>query len=324
MHGFRTLFFALVAATSLAAASLDDAAGLAQREEAAFQGHRQARGRTVRSVVLDHGKRLKMKRQTQNQQEEAARNQAWADNFAKQNESWQKAANADLARGETPQEFDEYVKSHGGESSDSSAPAAAASKGSAGLPASVGASKQNVNLAKSNAKQCGTKKQSSGSASSSSSAASQTASSSGSKDSGKASSSSSSASSSSTSSSSSSSSGGLSGVLNLVSNGKATYYNTGLGACGWTNKDSDYIVALPVGVWNKLGGTKSNGNIVCGKKIKVSNGNGKTIEVEVTDQCPSCDDSHLDLSPSAFSALGDQSQGVIKISWGWVGQVPGQ
>lgn len=92
---------------------------------------------------------------------------------------------------------------------------------------------------------------------------------------------------------------------------------------GWTNSDTDYIAALPVGTWNRLGGSKSNGNVVCGHDLKISNGD-KAITVKVVDQCPSCADNHVDLSPAAFEALGSKDKGVLPVSWGWVGAVPHQ
>ena len=86
------------------------------------------------------------------------------------------------------------------------------------------------------------------------------------------------ASSSSSSSSSSSGSGLLAGVLDVVTGGEATFFEVGLGACGWTNSDSDYIVALSHNLWDQYG------NAVCNKKIRVSNGS-KTIDVTVVDEC---------------------------------------
>ncbi|PWN29701.1 hypothetical protein BDZ90DRAFT_217216, partial [Jaminaea rosea] len=106
-------------------------------------------------------------------------------------------------------------------------------------------------------------------------------------------------------------------------NGKATFWGPGMGACGWTRKETDLVAALPIGLWNKLGGTITNGNIVCGHKLKVSNGK-VAVTVEITDQCGSCEDVHLDLSPAAFDQLGPKEKGILDISWGWIGPVPHQ
>ncbi|KAM3082067.1 hypothetical protein ACMFMG_004519 [Clarireedia jacksonii] len=94
--------------------------------------------------------------------------------------------------------------------------------------------------------------------------------------------------------------------------GDLTYYDVGLGACGWTNTDSQMVVALSHG----LMGTQSNGNPNCGKKIKVSYG-GKSVVVEVVDKCMGCNTYDLDLSPAAFSALAPESAGRIKGTWVW-------
>lgn len=96
--------------------------------------------------------------------------------------------------------------------------------------------------------------------------------------------------------------------------GEATYYTPGLGACGWTNSDSDFIAALNVDQFNSFG-SMSNGNPVCGKMVEISYNGGTPIQVEITDKCPGCAYGDLDLSPAAFSALADQSLGRIDISW---------
>lgn len=245
MHGFRSLLVALVAATTLVAASPDGVAAdvvVAQRDSA-FAHHNQARGRTVRSIVLDHGKRLKIKREIQSQQEAARNNEEWTENFHKQNAAWQKAANESLKQGKTPLEFDEWVKSQGGDSdsSDSSSdsqPTTTSSAASLDVTGSAG----NQNLAQS-AKQCKSKTTTAATAAATSSndddsqddeVSDDSDSDSDSTSSSAASSSSpsatkSSSSSASSSSSSSSSSGGLANALNVVQNGKATFYNTGLG-----------------------------------------------------------------------------------------------
>ncbi|WVR06668.1 hypothetical protein IAU60_003700 [Kwoniella sp. DSM 27419] len=95
--------------------------------------------------------------------------------------------------------------------------------------------------------------------------------------------------------------------------GQATYFEVGLGACGWTNVDSDYIVAVnsPQYGLNGYGGN-------CGQTLEITNtDNGKKITAYVADECPTCSWGSLDLSPSAFSALtdGNMDLGVFPISW---------
>ncbi|PWN22827.1 hypothetical protein BCV69DRAFT_98947 [Microstroma glucosiphilum] len=130
------------------------------------------------------------------------------------------------------------------------------------------------------------------------------------------------ASSTASSSSTSTGTGLLSGVSDITENGEITYFSVGLGACGYTDSDSDYIAALPVGLWNSIGGADVwEGNIVCNKKIKISKGD-TVITVTVRDQCPTCANNHLDLSPSAFKALAPLVEGEVSVSWGWVGGEP--
>ncbi|KAM3073595.1 hypothetical protein ACMFMF_006798 [Clarireedia jacksonii] len=71
--------------------------------------------------------------------------------------------------------------------------------------------------------------------------------------------------------------------------GDLTYYDVGLGACGWTNTDSQMVVSY----------------------------GGKSVVVEVVDKCMGCNTYDLDLSPAAFSALAPESAGRIKGTWVW-------
>lgn len=355
MHALRSILLALVAASTLAVASPDEAAAaVGNNDMAARSQSYHARGRSVRDMIRDHGKRLTAKRRAQSEQEQqASKIKAWADNRAKQNTEWQADAMEALKQGKTPQAFDTWLKAHGGDyetdspfndsnddsdddssdddSNDDSSDAddddddVSTSTASSAAASSTAASRCNRKT-RSHSRATSSASPSAASSSSASVSASVTnvnniaQNIAAARTTSTAKPAASTSSSSNSSNKSSSGSGLLSGAVDVVS-GTATYYYTGLGACGWTNKDSDYIVALPVGVWNRLGGTVSNGNIVCGKKIKVSNGS-TSITVEVTDQCPSCDDTHLDLSPSAFEALGSFDKGVLQISWGWVGSVP--
>lgn len=110
------------------------------------------------------------------------------------------------------------------------------------------------------------------------------------------------------SSSSSSSSGTFSG--------QATFYSPGLGACGETNTDSDMICALNYVQFDAVNTPNPNNNPDCNRKINVFY-QGKTITVTMVDRCPGCQDGDLDLSPTAFSQLADESVGRIDITWDW-------
>jgi expansin (peptidoglycan-binding protein) len=66
----------------------------------------------------------------------------------------------------------------------------------------------------------------------------------------------------------------------------------------------------------------------CGKKITAEctqfgdqfcTEGAQDITVEVLDKCPSCDPTHLDLSPAAWNKLtNNMAQGVVEIVWSWV------
>lgn len=98
------------------------------------------------------------------------------------------------------------------------------------------------------------------------------------------------------------------GLEKRARTGQGTWYNTGLGACGWTNKDSDKVVALPTAVY----GSGSH----CGKTVHIKNTkNGKTATATVADECPGCGNGGLDMTPGLFKTLGNLDDGVIPISW---------
>ncbi|KAJ9124720.1 hypothetical protein QFC24_003088 [Naganishia onofrii] len=98
--------------------------------------------------------------------------------------------------------------------------------------------------------------------------------------------------------------------------GRATYYATGLGACGQVSSDSDFIVALNT---PQYGGGYPGPN--CFKQIQIS-ANGKTATATIMDQCPGCGYGDLDMSPSLFNHFADPSVGVFQMSWDFVGAAP--
>ncbi|CAG8484966.1 491_t:CDS:2 [Ambispora leptoticha] len=94
--------------------------------------------------------------------------------------------------------------------------------------------------------------------------------------------------------------------------GEATYYNTGLGACGKYNSDTDIVVAINKAQWGST--TNTNSNKICGKKITVNGPKGH-VTVKVVDMCADCEYGSLDLSPSAFDKIASRSAGRVRISW---------
>ncbi|PCH33788.1 hypothetical protein WOLCODRAFT_22254 [Wolfiporia cocos MD-104 SS10] len=98
-----------------------------------------------------------------------------------------------------------------------------------------------------------------------------------------------------------------------TNSGDATYYAAGLGACGITNTDSDYIVAVSWELFDNYpgyDGTNPNTNPVCNKQI-TANYEGKSVTVTVTDRCTGCDTTSLDFTPTAFQQMADLSIGRL-------------
>ncbi|KAH0838364.1 RlpA-like double-psi beta-barrel-protein domain-containing protein-containing protein [Lanmaoa asiatica] len=138
-----------------------------------------------------------------------------------------------------------------------------------------------------------------------------------------------------TSSSSSTSTSGEPSYMYGTQNGQGTYYSTGLGACGITNNDGQYIAAVSYLLFDSYvsvlffssrsifslfhsgyDGVNPNTNPVCGKQVTASY-QGKQATVAITDRCTGCQITDLDFSPSAFNALADPSLGRINITWVW-------
>ncbi|ANB15607.1 hypothetical protein AWJ20_3244 [Sugiyamaella lignohabitans] len=97
--------------------------------------------------------------------------------------------------------------------------------------------------------------------------------------------------------------------------GQATFYEVGLGACGITNTDSDFIAALNAPMFGDFPNPNANPN--CGKKAQIFR-NGKSVTVTITDKCPTCAYGNLDLSPAAFDVIADPAEGRVEITWSWV------
>ena len=86
----------------------------------------------------------------------------------------------------------------------------------------------------------------------------------------------------------------------------ATYYAaSGQGACSLANVDGETTAIVY---------TRWNGSAHCGECLRVSGPLGSTI-VKVTDECPDCNHSELDMSQGAFAKIGALPDGVIPISW---------
>jgi len=90
--------------------------------------------------------------------------------------------------------------------------------------------------------------------------------------------------------------------------GRGTWYEPGLGACGFTDSASDPVLAIGQGRYG------DGGN--CNQWVAITNtANGATAFGLTRDECESCSTEDLDMSPSLFQQLGNLDQGVITVSW---------
>ncbi|KAI7863013.1 RlpA-like double-psi beta-barrel-protein domain-containing protein-containing protein [Spinellus fusiger] len=96
--------------------------------------------------------------------------------------------------------------------------------------------------------------------------------------------------------------------------GDATYYDTGLGSCGWWSKNTDYIVAI--NHQQMANPANPNKNSKCGKWINVWGPKGY-VRAIIVDTCPGCAYGAIDLSPAAFDKVADHSKGRVKVWWNW-------
>ncbi|KII86657.1 hypothetical protein PLICRDRAFT_113446 [Plicaturopsis crispa FD-325 SS-3] len=90
--------------------------------------------------------------------------------------------------------------------------------------------------------------------------------------------------------------------------GRGTWFDVGLGNCGYTDQNSDPILAISTDIYG------SGGN--CNQWVHITNlANGKSAWGKTRDSCPSCGSGDLDMSPSLFQQLGSLDTGVLSISW---------
>ncbi|KZO97070.1 hypothetical protein CALVIDRAFT_563286 [Calocera viscosa TUFC12733] len=97
--------------------------------------------------------------------------------------------------------------------------------------------------------------------------------------------------------------------------GKATWFDVGLGACGYTDTDLDWIVALNEAQY------ESSPGAYCNRFLVVENTqNGAAAVAKVRDMCPGCAYGSLDMSPDLFKAIstGGLDEGVFPIRWSWL------
>ncbi|KAK8018326.1 hypothetical protein PG991_007516 [Apiospora marii] len=94
-----------------------------------------------------------------------------------------------------------------------------------------------------------------------------------------------------------------------------TYYDAGVGACGYTNNNNDAIVALPFSFFTAA---NPNQDPQCGRTIRISY-NGNTRDATVVDKCAGCSGGSIDVTPSLFTALtGSLDAGRVQVTWDFV------
>ncbi|MEZ4294400.1 MAG: expansin EXLX1 family cellulose-binding protein [Polyangiaceae bacterium] len=95
--------------------------------------------------------------------------------------------------------------------------------------------------------------------------------------------------------------------------GKVTYYNEadGSGACSFDPTPNDLMVGA-------MNAPEYDGSAACGACVAIDGPGGESITVRIVDLCPGCDTGHIDLSPDAFSKLGELSAGVLPVTWRYV------
>ncbi|KAL8369684.1 hypothetical protein RB595_000156 [Gaeumannomyces hyphopodioides] len=106
-------------------------------------------------------------------------------------------------------------------------------------------------------------------------------------------------------------------VLPRALEGDFTYFNPAVGACGFSNSDGDFIVAISAALYDAAGTGDPNKNPLCGRSIVARHG-GKEVRVTVADRCVGCATYDLDLSVAAYNAIADPNAGRVKGSWDWV------
>ncbi|KAI0080106.1 hypothetical protein K474DRAFT_395167 [Panus rudis PR-1116 ss-1] len=124
-----------------------------------------------------------------------------------------------------------------------------------------------------------------------------------------------------------------------VHTGDGTFYNPGLGACGTTSHNEDFMAAIAHEDFDNYPGYHDgnpNHNPICGKKVRatckydstvslrtftefIPVGQGKSVEVTIVDRCGDCAPGALDFSPAAFDQLASESVGRLHgMTWTFI------
>lgn len=92
--------------------------------------------------------------------------------------------------------------------------------------------------------------------------------------------------------------------------------NGGMTACGIHYTDSDYIAALAI-PWFRT--TQKDEDSTCGRLIKITEMKSrKSIVVTVEDECESCQQYDIDVTPTAFQQITSLTKEKINVNWTFI------
>lgn len=108
--------------------------------------------------------------------------------------------------------------------------------------------------------------------------------------------------------------------------GDMTYYDIGLGSCGYmdfgdgqgkrTPTENDPVVAIAHGMMDALNGANSNNNPWCGKWINIVGPAGNTAKAIIADTCGGCQGASIDLPQKVFYEVAPTGDGrVHNVGW---------
>ncbi|KAJ2402685.1 hypothetical protein GGI23_000532 [Coemansia sp. RSA 2559] len=111
----------------------------------------------------------------------------------------------------------------------------------------------------------------------------------------------------------SSSVGGTNNSHGKEFNGSLTYYNVGEneGACGGMHTNEEMVAALNSAQFQA---NSDGSSVYCGVCATIL-GDKAQITVKIVDECPSCNNGDLDLSPAAFAATTSADGEAYNIKW---------
>ncbi|KAJ5199727.1 Barwin-related endoglucanase [Penicillium cf. griseofulvum] len=100
--------------------------------------------------------------------------------------------------------------------------------------------------------------------------------------------------------------------------GDLTWFDTGLGACGWFNYGGDHICAVSHIVFDRANiDGNPNHNPLCGRRIHIQRGD-IWIDVTLVDRCEGCAEFDIDVSRGVFEQLGNLDEGRVHTDWWWI------